>query len=380
MHVASTARTIVGRRRAFRVRPDRPGWPRADGRRHRRRGPADPPAARDRARADARTAQGRPRTRRADRGPVGLGGRRSTGGSATASPRSARDVEIPRAHTAFARPGRLAGRRRGSSTADEALELFPPVYDRVAAGRRACSLAYRGVVGERVARRLRVAPRRRRRARVRRARAGRAAGGVRALQAELLLRGRRPHRARPRSSRRWARRRRPTAAVWRYLLDIDWMAKIEAELLPVDHPLLLLLLEPNRMKFRVGDGLWMRPVDVGAALAARGVRGRRRPRPRGERRVLPVERRPLRAGGLEDDGRSGSAPLGRRARLRLPGRVHLRRPRPRGPDRGARTAPSPAQMRTASIESPWSKEPVPKRSPSRRAALDGAMPCPRLRP
>jgi predicted acetyltransferase len=61
-----------------------------------------------------------------------------------------------------------------------------------------------------------------------------------------------------------------TAAVWRYLLDIDWMEKVEAELLPVDHPLFLLLLEQNRMKFRVGDGLWIRPVDVGAALAARG--------------------------------------------------------------------------------------------------------------
>jgi predicted acetyltransferase len=64
-----------------------------------------------------------------------------------------------------------------------------------------------------------------------------------------------------------------TAAVWRFLLDIDWMEKIEAELLPVDHPLFLLLSEQNRMKFRVGDGLWIRPVDVGAALAARGYAG-----------------------------------------------------------------------------------------------------------
>ncbi len=61
-----------------------------------------------------------------------------------------------------------------------------------------------------------------------------------------------------------------TAAIWRYLLDIDWMATIEASLLPVDHPLFLLLVEQTRMRFRLGDGLWVRLVDVGAALAARG--------------------------------------------------------------------------------------------------------------
>jgi predicted acetyltransferase len=64
-----------------------------------------------------------------------------------------------------------------------------------------------------------------------------------------------------------------TAAVWRYLLDIDWMESVEAGLLPIDHPLHLLLLEQNRMTFRVGDGLWVRLVDVGAALAARSYAG-----------------------------------------------------------------------------------------------------------
>ena len=60
-----------------------------------------------------------------------------------------------------------------------------------------------------------------------------------------------------------------TAAIWRFLLDIDWMERVTAELLPLDHPLLLLVAEPNRLRFRVGDGLWVRLVDVGAALAAR---------------------------------------------------------------------------------------------------------------
>jgi predicted acetyltransferase len=60
-----------------------------------------------------------------------------------------------------------------------------------------------------------------------------------------------------------------TAAIWRFLLDIDWMATLQAWLLPVDHPLFLLLEEPRRMRFRVGDSLWVRLVDVGAALGAR---------------------------------------------------------------------------------------------------------------
>jgi predicted acetyltransferase len=60
-----------------------------------------------------------------------------------------------------------------------------------------------------------------------------------------------------------------TAAVWRYLLDVDWIATVKAGLLPLDHPLFLLLAEPRRMRFVVGDALWIRPVDVGAALSGR---------------------------------------------------------------------------------------------------------------
>jgi predicted acetyltransferase len=60
--------------------------------------------------------------------------------------------------------------------------------------------------------------------------------------------------------------------IWRYLLDIDWAAKIDASLLPRDHPLFLLLANPRRAKYRMGDGLWIRVVDAGAALAARSYR------------------------------------------------------------------------------------------------------------
>jgi predicted acetyltransferase len=60
-----------------------------------------------------------------------------------------------------------------------------------------------------------------------------------------------------------------TCAIWRYLLELDWMARVKAWLLPVDHPLLLLLAEPRRLRFGIRDGLWVRLVDVGAALSAR---------------------------------------------------------------------------------------------------------------
>jgi predicted acetyltransferase len=62
---------------------------------------------------------------------------------------------------------------------------------------------------------------------------------------------------------------RATAALWRYLLDVDWTATIHASLLPPDHPLLLLAAEPRRLRYRLGDGLWIRLVDVRAALAGR---------------------------------------------------------------------------------------------------------------
>ncbi len=39
------------------------------------------------------------------------------------------------------------------------------------------------------------------------------------------------------------------------------------------HPLLLLVAEPRRLRFTLRDGLWVRLVDVGAALSARTYAG-----------------------------------------------------------------------------------------------------------
>ena len=60
-----------------------------------------------------------------------------------------------------------------------------------------------------------------------------------------------------------------TRELWRWLLDFDWTSEFNADLLPVDHPLFLLLAEPRRMHFTLNDGVWVRLVDVEGALAAR---------------------------------------------------------------------------------------------------------------
>jgi predicted acetyltransferase len=58
-------------------------------------------------------------------------------------------------------------------------------------------------------------------------------------------------------------------AIWRYLFDLDALDSVRAAQLPVDHPLLHLLAEPARLGTRLRDGLWVRLVDVGAALSRR---------------------------------------------------------------------------------------------------------------
>jgi predicted acetyltransferase len=64
-----------------------------------------------------------------------------------------------------------------------------------------------------------------------------------------------------------------TASIWRYLLDVDWTQAVSARLLPVDHPLLLVLARLNLTRPTLSDGLWVRLVDVGAALSGRSYAG-----------------------------------------------------------------------------------------------------------
>ena len=60
-----------------------------------------------------------------------------------------------------------------------------------------------------------------------------------------------------------------TRQVWRYLFEIDWCARVKTMCLPVDHPLFFLLAHPRQMRMSIGDALWVRLVEVEAALSAR---------------------------------------------------------------------------------------------------------------
>jgi predicted acetyltransferase len=60
-----------------------------------------------------------------------------------------------------------------------------------------------------------------------------------------------------------------TREMWRYLLGVDLIERVAWRRLAPDHPLFLLVAEPARLRFSLGDGLWLRVIDVASALAAR---------------------------------------------------------------------------------------------------------------
>jgi predicted acetyltransferase len=66
---------------------------------------------------------------------------------------------------------------------------------------------------------------------------------------------------------------RGTREVWRYLLGVDLVRTLKTWRLPSDHPIFALAAEPRRLGTTMGDGLWLRIVDLPAALEGRTYGG-----------------------------------------------------------------------------------------------------------
>ena len=61
--------------------------------------------------------------------------------------------------------------------------------------------------------------------------------------------------------------------LWQWLVSMDLATTVKTMRGPFPHPLQLMLLEPRRLGLTVGDGMWLRIVDVAAALSARSYAG-----------------------------------------------------------------------------------------------------------
>ncbi len=64
-----------------------------------------------------------------------------------------------------------------------------------------------------------------------------------------------------------------SAALWRYLLSVDLSTAVAMRRRPVDDPWQYLVSDLRVCRVQVGDDMYLRPVDVGAALAARRYPG-----------------------------------------------------------------------------------------------------------
>jgi predicted acetyltransferase len=58
-------------------------------------------------------------------------------------------------------------------------------------------------------------------------------------------------------------------AIWEWLAGIDLVGHIKGQRAPVPHPLMLQLTEPRRLGLNVREGMWLRLIDLKAALEAR---------------------------------------------------------------------------------------------------------------
>ena len=64
-----------------------------------------------------------------------------------------------------------------------------------------------------------------------------------------------------------------TADIWRFVFDVDLVERVRATDRPADDPLLHLAVEPRHLGYSLRDGMYVRLVDVPAALEARGYAG-----------------------------------------------------------------------------------------------------------
>jgi predicted acetyltransferase len=62
------------------------------------------------------------------------------------------------------------------------------------------------------------------------------------------------------------------ADLWRFLLDIDLINRVEAWNVAPDDSILLTVAQPRRLEMTLGDALWLRMIDVAAALTGRRYR------------------------------------------------------------------------------------------------------------
>ena len=63
--------------------------------------------------------------------------------------------------------------------------------------------------------------------------------------------------------------REASAALWRFCFDMDLITSTEALKRPVDDPLPWMLADPRRLERWIRDGMWLRLIDVVAALKLR---------------------------------------------------------------------------------------------------------------
>jgi len=174
------------------------------------------------------------------------------------------DISLPRANAGFYATPPSSGRVR-MVTEEEALELFPPIYERVAAETpgfftrsRAWWEARKLATGPWMKGELFKA--------VLEIDGTPQAYALYSLDSDMqhgisksVLNVREAIGATPAGTRE----------IWRFLLDVDWIEKVNASFLPPDHPLFLLLTEPRRMAYQAGEAVWTRLVDLEAALSAR---------------------------------------------------------------------------------------------------------------